>query len=265
MIFFISICLDGAKFLPIQLATFNQLKIPWKWIIIEGTAAPVGCTSWVAEMPPRLSNDGSTEWLTEARRYHPNVIHMARPSWQGKLEMFNYAMSIVHDQQSRIKAECPIVFECDLDELWKPEQLTKVWELFLNCPAYNRMQFNCQYHLGPNVVVTSDDTYGNHHAYEWYRAWRYHPRFQFLRHEAPEVNGPAGKTFDWAMTQKMGLRFIHQAYFYESQAEWKEKYYKYHGALEQWRALQANKEWPTKAKDFLRWITDETTVDLLNK
>jgi hypothetical protein len=264
MLFIITIVLDGMKFLPIQLATFNRLKIPWRWIVIEGQARNVNCTAWTAEMPPRLSEDGSTQWLTEMRWNHPNVIHAKMPSWNGKLEMFNYAMTIIHAQKEKIGAGDAVVMECDVDELWEAIQLETIVQFFETSADYQRMQFHCRYFLGPNIIITSRNTYGNHDAYEWYRAWRYFQSFKFLKHEAPEVNSPPGKTLDADTTEAMGLVFDHQAYFYEDQVRYKEKFYQYPNAVEQWRALQSAPK-PCRVGDYLKWVTDGAMCDRVVK
>jgi hypothetical protein len=267
MIYFITICLNGMPFLPIQLATFNRLRIRWKWIVIEGTAKPLGCTSWCAEMPPGMSSDGSHEWLTEVARNHPNVVHRYSIEWKGKLPMFQEAASIIHELDNAVDQDkTRVVMEIDADELWQPEQLDRIYRLFDTGRHIERMQFLCRYFVGPNIVVVSKNTYGNHEAYEWRRAWRYAKDFQFTRHEAPETTvdnrGYTLRAFNHYPDGR--LTFDHQAYFYESQVAHKERYYKYPGAVEEWRRLQANTTWPVKARDFLSWIKDETVLDVLH-
>jgi hypothetical protein len=265
MIYLITIVKDGMKFLPIHLAAFNRLTVPWKWIVVEGTAKPVGCTSWCADMPMGVSTDGSHEWLEEVSARHPNIVHLYRDAWAGKLPMFHAATDAIarFDEIIADTSITRIVHEVDVDEIWTHRQLEDIWHLYDCTPDLFRMQYLCQYHLGPNLVVTSENTYGNHLEYEWFRTWRYQKGFQFIRHEPPVVNCQTGRRT--LTPDEHDFRFVHQAYFYESQVAHKEKYYKYPGAVDQWRRLQANAKWPTKAKDFLGWIKDETVIDLLHK
>lgn len=265
MIFIITIVLDGLKFLPIQLATFNKLTTPWRWICVEGQAANVNCTAWTAKMPPRLSIDGSTHWLAEVSKYHPNVTHIPQTLWEGgKLEMFNAAMAKIHALAGELGVKDATVMEIDADEQWTPSQLELIAGFFRTSSDYQRMQFKCQYHVGPNLVITTENTYGNNLEYEWFRAWRYFPQFRFLRHEAPVVNSPEGKTLDCHTTERMGLKFCHQSYFYESQAEYKMRFYQYPDALNQWRALQAAPK-PCRVGDYLKWVTDGAMCDNIFK
>jgi hypothetical protein len=57
------------------------------------------------------------------------------------------------------------------------------------------------------------------------------------------------------------LVFRHYAYVFESQLQFKEVYYGYHGAVADWRRLQNNSFFPTKLSDFFKWVNDETLID----
>lgn len=266
MIFIVTILLDGIKFLPIQLATFNRLKTPWRWIVVEGQSKSSGCTSWCADMPARLSTDGSHEWLKEVSRNHPNVIHAYEPLWDGKLAMFNRATRIMSELAASYPNETHTVLQCDVDELWRHDQIDKIHATFEASPSFFFMRFWCRYFLGPNLVITNRGNYGNHQAYEWTRAFRWFQGFHFTRHEPPQVNvHPHAPGFTNDQTERMGLVFDHQAYFYESQVVYKEKFYQYPNAVEQWRALQAETRLPCLASKHLTWITDGATVDRLYK
>lgn len=246
---------NGMPWLPIHISNFNRLRgINWDWSVIEGRSNAVADTAWVKQMPPSLSTDGSHEYMLELAARHPRVRHFHRASWPGKTFQLNQALSALTTPG--------ILLECDVDEIWLPEQIETLCKMFEAHQDRDHAYFHCRYFLGANKVITSQNTYGNHDAYEWLRAWRYTPGTFFTCHEPPKY-GQMRKPFTHAETESNGLVFDHYAYATEAQVAAKEEYYKYPGAVEQWRRLQDNQHWPVKAKDFLKWITDETVVDIL--
>jgi hypothetical protein len=78
------------------------------------------------------------------------------------------------------------------------------------------------------------------------------------------MQGCGPRELDREETYQRGLVFRHEAYMYREQIEFKEKYYQYHGAVDGWERLQANKIWPTKLKPFFHWVEPDVTVDLLD-
>ena len=264
MLLIITIALDAMPFLPTQLSTFNRLSCGWRWYVIEGRAKNLHDTSWCAEMEPRLSTDGSHEWLLDVAGKHPNVTHIHKPYWNGKIEMFHAAVEQIHKLRPDSHGPSSVVLECDSDELWTKPQLERIHDFFLNCPAYNAMQFKADYFLGPNLHVVSDQCYGNRGT-EWLRAWRFHDRFAFIRHEAPEVVSSKGKLFTRDQTERMGLVFEHYSYVYRSQLVEKQSFYGYKNCVQEWEALQRNTEWPIDASKFCSWIPAGCIVDRVNK
>lgn len=92
-----TIVLDGMPFLPIQFSTFNRLDFPWTWHVVEGAAANVRDTGWCQPQDPRLSQDGSKEFLDSISR-HPRVKIYRSPWWpQGKTEMVNAAVAAIKE------------------------------------------------------------------------------------------------------------------------------------------------------------------------
>lgn len=251
----VTLLLDGMPWLPCHLPVFNQLSIPWDWSVIEGVAAPVADTSWCKRIEPRVSNDGSHEYMRELQHYHPRVRYYFQKEWPGKTFMLNHALANIHEHG--------ILLEVDVDEIWTAQQIENIVRMFENHEDIDYAQFHCRYFLGPNKIITSKNTYGNHDAYEWYRAWRYTPGVFFKCHEPPVYGERSLVGATHVTTDKEVGPFQHYAYATERQVAFKEQYYGYAGAVEQWKALQANTVWPCKAKDFLKWITDETVVDIL--
>jgi glycosyltransferase involved in cell wall biosynthesis len=106
---------------------------------------------------------------------------------------------------------------------------------------------------------------------EWLRTWRYVPNCRWAAHEPPRLAAlqPDGSWADQGLlkplrheeTEAAGLVFHHYAYARESQLRFKEIYYGYANAVEGWRRLQAQTEFPRALKEFFPWVRDETQVD----
>lgn len=258
-------------FLPIQFATFQRLKCNWRWHICEGAAANTGSTKWCKPQQPRLSKDGSTAFINSIRS-HPRVRVYQQQWWEGgKDQMCNEVLKW-------IKEPCWLM-QVDVDEVWSPEQLDRLVSLF-NGPIgenHNCAQFYCRYFLGPNIITIGENSYGNR-ATEWLRFWKFHPGMKFLSHEPPVMQGindtgetnkgdpiPNEMLLTRRETAALGLVFDHYAYVFPQQVMYKQAFYGYEGALEQWYRLQRNTVWPVKLRSFLPWTDDKAQADLLYK
>jgi len=234
---------DGMRFLPKQLEVFKQLSIPWHWSIAEGTADSVLDTAWVKTPKPGLSTDGTTEWL--AALNHPKVSHVSKPLWKGKTEQINACLAMMP------VSGC--LLQCDADEFWTAKQLEKIVQLFQENRHIGQMRFYCNYFVGPDIVTAGTNAYGNK-INEWTRAWRWKKGVDFRTHEPPSIRFD-GSTMTRDQTLQHGLVFNHFAYAYPEQVEFKERYYGYQGALDQWKKLQENKVWPVEdLSKFLPWV-----------
>lgn len=253
MIHFVTIALDALPYLSFHIQMMNRLRVPWRWHIIEGTALPLKDTSWVTGIPPRLSEDGTTEYLQNLSS-HPNVTIVQKPSWPGKTAMVNHALSFCHTPG--------LLWQLDADEIWQAQDIETIYNAFQSNPRKNCARFHARYFLGQNIIITSDNTYGNHFG-EWVRCWRYFPGMKFKKHEPPVIMPMAENAFSVEQTLAMGVEFDHYAYATIDQVALKEKYYGYTGAVDQWLKLQQNTVWPCRAGKFLKWITDETICDRL--
>jgi hypothetical protein len=148
--------------------------------------------------------------------------------------------------------------QIDSDELWSAENLSKIVDLFIDYPHKNWAQFWCNYYVGPNVITITPNSYGNRHG-EWMRAWRFTPGMLFHSHEPPVFDSQRFRAgFDRDFTSENGIFFDHMAYATEEQVAFKEKYYGYRGAVQQWNRLQENQTWPVKLKEFLPWVDNDT-------
>lgn len=251
---FLTITLDGFPWLPGHLTVFNTLEVDWHWHIVEGVAANVHCTKWCRTLQPRLSIDGTTEFL-DAIGKHKRVTVYRKELWDGKIAMVNEPLKTM--------TEPGLLWEVDSDEVWTKAQIERMVGMFKANLSRELAQFKCRYYFGPDIVVTSDNTYGNHHDYEWFRVWRWKPGQLFTTHEPPCLPGSTGKKFTLEETVRSGLVFEHYAYATPDAVAFKEYYYGYKDALEQWNKLQANKTFQCKAKDFIGWVKDETILTRL--
>ncbi len=256
MLYVLTLALDAAPFLVHHLHALDGLTIPWKWIVVEGVAAPVKDTSWCRAMPGRISEDGSHQMLRQMAQRHPNVVHLYRPLWQGKVEMVNAGLA---------HATKPgVLLQIDADELYTTKQLDTLYVLLW--PYRNTLaRFRCRYRVGVNIQTVGDNCYGNRNG-EWLRAWTYLPGMRFTSHEPPVLDGDASrKEIGLDVTTKLGLTFDHWTWTFESQVAYKTKFYGYRGGLEGWRRLQENKKWPYRLGNFLPWVTDDTQADLIHR
>lgn len=253
---FLTLSLNSMPCIGSHLRIMDSLTVPWRWVVIEGAARPVGSTAWCKPIGPGVSTDGTHEYLKEIAAYHPRVRHFHRPEWQGKDEMVNFGLKYL-DQPG-------LLWQLDSDEMWTSKQIETVVQAFKLHPSKQWARFYCRYFFGPNLVVkrTERDTYGNREG-EWLRVWRYDGRQRFVSHEPPVLAGcdQSREGFTREDTERWGCVFRHEAYYSEKQAAFKEAFYGYAGAVNAWRNLQRNTVWPTLARDFLPWVKDMTVIE----
>lgn len=247
---FFSLVLNGMPWVKHHHSQLTQLKFPWEWHVSEGAAAPVNCTRWCKPIQPALSDDGTHEYLEDLARNDRRVKLTSRKLWDGgKIEMVRAATQETGEG---------LVWQLDIDELWTAQQISETRKLFLFNPLKTGALFRCRYFVGPDLVITSTETYGNQFD-EWKRVWRFKVSDHFISHEPPKVSFQEN-LFWQPDTEAKGLVFDHMAYATEAQVNFKEKYYGYSGAVEQWKKLQANTVWPTSLKKYLHWVNDDAVV-----
>jgi len=259
MLNLLTIVLDGMPWIACHYGELRRLTIPWEWWIVEGVAAPTHCTSWCTQIPPRLSNDGTTEYLDSLRAADSRVKVLRSVMWDGKCAMLNHALSRMYHPG--------ILLQVDSDELWTAEQLHKLNDLFEHHKDRNCAAFWCRYFVGRDLVITTRNTYGNNSSYEWRRAWRYQFGMNFKSHEPPVWNGPKPAWFSHADTERAGLVFDHMAYATEATLAFKAQYYKetYRNAVECWQKLQENRTFPTPLRQWFPWVTDNAMVNRIER
>jgi len=264
MLVFFTIALDAMPWLCHHYPVFCQLKVPWRWIVVEGVADAVNCTSWCAKIPPRLSNDGTTEYLRHLCAKDSRVTHITQPIWNGKVSMCNAALALIREP-------C-LLWQVDSDELWEAGTIEHVARLFLSelLSELNCAYFHCRYFVGPDrYIQIRANSFGNHDAYEWKRVWRFRPGMTFLTHEPPSIIGFHEKPMVQSFMDSEGCRFTHMAYATRKQMEFRAHYYAgstnpnanlWMNCVEGWERLQAVKEFPVKLNQFFPWVDDRAEV-----
>jgi len=275
---FFTIVLNGEPFIRYHIDVFKKLPFRWHWHIIEGVADLKHDTAWSLEQGGRISselhrngrsNDGTTEYLNELVRQYPENVTVYRKGegvfWDGKLEMVNAPLA-------NIKQEC-LLWQVDSDELWTPEQIKTVRDMFMAEPDRTAAYYLAHFFVGEDLVTTTIDTYGNNTSYEWLRTWRFKPGYRWAAHEPPRLCMPVGndkwadiaaiKPFKHNQTSDKGLIFQHYAYATEKQLGFKEIYYGYKSAIAQWRRLQRQHDFPVFLKDYFAWVKDAAQVNTI--
>lgn len=242
MLHVVTIVLDGMPWLPAVYTSIVGLKTDWMWHISHGVALPVNCTSWCKSIQPRLSKDGTTEFLREIKCKCIKLYE--KPSWRGKIEMVNAGMDQVRPGD--------IVMQMDSDEVWQTWQIERVQSL-LSTGQYDEAMFMCRYFITPNRVLTTPNTFGNWLSYEWKRAWYAWRGFKFKTHEPPSFNRRLNTLSAWE-TARQGLIFDHFAYATRKTVEFKEKYYGYAGAVAAWDKLCNDTRPIVDVSQYLSWV-----------
>ena len=247
-----TIVLDGMPWITWHLPMLNRLRgIDWEWHVMEGVAAPMHCTRWCSKIEPRVSGDGTTQYL-DSIASHPRVRIYRKPLWLGKIEMVNRPLK---------QKEPYVLLQADADELWTTSQVESIHWL-LTKTQWKAAQFSCRFFVGPHIAVTERGGYGNRDS-EWMRAWRMEPGMLFERHEPPVVRGHRGIVAPPTVTKDIGLVFDHYAYATEAQVAFKERFYKYEGATAAWKRMQRYIGFPAPLNQFLPWVDTPSKVELV--
>jgi hypothetical protein len=250
MLTIVTIVLDGMPFIQHHLPIFQSLEIPWEWKIAEGTAGNTGSTQWCRAQHPRLSVDGTTEYLNSI--HDPRVQIFRSTHWPNKDVMINSLLS-------KIKEPC-VLLEVDADEVHTPENIEKIHSLFTNNEFLGVIRMPCRYFVGPDLICVGENCWSNRFS-EWERAWRYKPGDIFIRHEPPTFSIQHGRSMSREESKLHGLTFDHFAYATEQQALYKEIFYGYYGLAANWRRLQAHQEFPVSLDKFFPFAHPSPMVE----
>ena len=267
---------NGMPFIRWHLDQLRQLPFRWTWHVVEGRAQLKHCTAWSVPNGGRLpyqrpepapSTDGTSEYLDSIRGAHGNGrVQLHRKccgkTWDGKIEMVREPLKVI--------TEPCILHQLDADELWTADQFETIHNLFTNYPDKSAARYRCHYFVGPDLVITSLDTYGNH-DWEWLRTWRYKPGDDWATHEPPVLvrksllrkacDVATINPFTHEVTVAAGLVFQHFAYATRAQLAFKQEYYGYLDAVMRWQCLQQCETFPCKLRDHFDWVKDDAIVD----
>jgi hypothetical protein len=248
-----TIVLNGTPFIQKQAQIIPEVFDIW--YIVEGATLPTQDTAWCRNIDnqfytdKKLSIDGTSEFLDSIASDKIKIIRK-NDFWNGKVEMCNSFIENV---------ENAILMEFDVDEIWKKEILREVLEYAECNEGFDGMLFKCNYYVGKNLITQGDNCYGNNKN-EWSRLWKVRNKTKWISHEPPRLYGSKSFLTREYTTQK-GWIFDHYAYALESQLKFKENFYGYVGAVEQWKKLQAHTQFPTKLQQFLPWVDDRVLVN----
>lgn len=249
-----TIVLNGEPWIRRILPELQKLSIPWEWRICEGVGDPHNCTSWCRPVPARWhcrhrSVDGTTEYLDSILGTPGVTVSRQDAPYFGKLHMIREALGT---------APRDVVVQLDADELFTVTQLESIYQILLPQPAGTRMQFYCNYWVGPAKKIVTRTGYGSM-PYEWMRAWRWGEGVHFTSHEPPALNA-TGQLLSRGLTQDLGLLMDHRAYATREQAAFKEDYYGYDGLVGQWERLQKTSG-PVRLSRFFNHVKDAAVAD----
>lgn len=278
-IHFLTIVLNGEPFIRYHIEAFKQLPFKWHWHIVEGVANKQHDTIRSVKLDGQisnelhrngLSNDGTTEYLNNLKNEFPkNITLYRKPNnnfWAGKLEMVNAPIEMINEK-------C-LLWLIDADELWTKNQFIASRKMFIENPTKHVAYYFCHYFIGETLMIATCNGYGNNTKNEWIRTWRFQPGMQFLTHEPPRLcrklpNGEwkdilRNAWFTHKETEARQLVFQHYAYTTEKQVRFKELYYGYNNAVNQWKSLQQAQKFPILIKNYLAWVTDYALVDQIS-
>ncbi len=275
-IHFFTIVLNGEPFIRYHIDIFKQIPFDWHWHIVEGVAALQHDTAWSVNLGGKvtdnlhrngLSHDGTSEYLDELAAQYPDHITLYRKPegkfWEGKREMVNAPLK-------NIQESC-LLWQIDVDELWTFDQICKARKLFINHPDKTAAFYWCWYFVGEDLVISTRNCYAENPRQDWLRTWRYEPGYFWASHEPPLLVEPLPdgmhrsvaqiEPFLHDETEAQGLVFQHFAYVTPEQLKFKEDYYGYKNALEQWSSLQKTSQFPVFLRQYFAWVQDETQVN----
>jgi len=228
----------------------------WRWTIVEGASMPNKDTRWMNSQKSGVSTDGTHQFIM-GLALHPNITVLSKPSWEGKTEQVNAGVA-TFDKDG-------ILLQCDSDELWTAEQMENLVLIFSQHLDVNTVKVAMDYMLGPNIVATSKDGYGNRRD-EWVRAWRFKVGMWMDCHEPPVFSGNHGRMMPKEESEKTLGRILHMAWVSPAQVAFKQMLYGkgYSNATSDWMRLQTNTKWPVSdLKGFLPWTGEGGTADKL--
>lgn len=222
----------------------------WEWWLMFGECREY---SYAAG---RFLDDGSRAVAESLARTDPRIHVVDAPP--NKWTMEDCANYPLHG-----RTETVLYWKLDADEVWTEEKIGRINLMFRDLPNKNVAYFRCRFFVGPDIIVTSRDTWGGAQHYEWKRVFRMEPGQKFGEESPPIIAGCEERAIDKDYTERLGMIFDHFAYATEDQARMKSIRWQQPATLDGWRRLQANTKWPARLIDYFPFVQPETTVDKL--
>jgi ADP-heptose:LPS heptosyltransferase len=239
---FFTIVYNGQPWIRGQAEFFRRLGgVDWRWHVVEGLAEHVKDTAWCKEAGGRisdfenrnsnLSTDGTREFLDGLKKEFGDKISIYRPPeaepWPGKKAMIDCFLP-------ELEEGC-LLWQLDVDEFWKPDQVRQILAEFKKRPELTAGWFDCDYYFGWDRCSSRPGVFGNFREYEWLRLWRYQKGDSWGSHEPPALMREVGcgkrenvgrlHPMLQKETRARGWKFQHYALTDRAQMEFKEIYY----------------------------------------
>jgi len=249
---FFTIVYNGQPWIRGQAEFLRQLEgVDWRWHVVEGLAEHVKDTAWCREAGGRLpesgkktepekrslSTDGTKEFLDGLKKEFGDRISIYRPPgaepWPGKKAMIDCFLP-------ELEEGC-LLWQLDVDEFWKPNQVRQILAEFERRPELTAGWFDCDYFFGWDRCSSRPEVFGNFREYEWLRVWRYQKGDSWGSHEPPALMREVGcgkpenvgrlHPMLQKETRERGWKFQHYALTDRAQMEFKEVYYGHRGLI----------------------------------
>ncbi|NLH15525.1 MAG: glycosyltransferase, partial [Phycisphaerae bacterium] len=212
---FVMIVLNGMPLIEYSLRSIYDFA--HEIIVVEG--AVKNCLD--AANPDGSSRDGTVEFL----RSFPDPqrkIRLVQGLWPEKCQMQNKALEYVTGDY---------VWLIDSDEVYKPQDLETLRDLFVKDPTITQVNFiPDNFWKGLDYIFVSPLFFQSDYHYR--RLFKYVPGAVFTTHRPPTLMWPGSSQtteqmhlFDGFQTRKMGILLYHYSYVFEHQVAQKNSYY----------------------------------------
>lgn len=194
------------------------------WIVVEGLAGASGSTRWCRNLPlPGRSTDGSHQYMLNLARQNKKLLYYSPGGkWGSKDSMINKAVDITR----QVASEC-YLWQVDVDEHWKPEQLSRAEsELTGKTGGFQFTHYLCRTDDGRQLVARGVWGSGLNT-----RLWKWKGE-SYLSHEPPLLERQG-------RVQHLSPVYDHYSYRFEQDIVFKTLYYGYKELHTNWLKLKS--------------------------
>lgn len=193
-------------------------------IVVEG-----GSKKAIDQAPEGHSIDGTLEALQEFKEQEDpeNKVQIITHDgfWEEKTEQ---------SQAFAKRATGDYIWQVDIDEFYKPEDIQKVIELLKSDPSITAVSFNTINFWGSFNSVLDGWVYRMNNTGEFHRLFKFGNGFTYQEHRPPTVHNPFGRctrSINWkrgSELAKKGIFIYHYSFVYPDQVLNKMRYYDRH-------------------------------------